>query len=417
MVEQKLFTKNFIFLILGQAISLFGNFILKLALSMYVLEQSGSASIFAAVLSIATIPTILLSPLGGILADRANKKNIMVILDILTGICVLCTSFFLYKENDIAIISILLVLLSILSAFETPTVQACIPSMLTGENITKGNAVVNQIASISYLIAPIMGAVVYSIFGLKIVMYASIFCFFSTALLECFIDIPYKRFQKNETVFGIVKNDFCQSINFIFQKQKNILNILIFTAFCRVFVMGVVLVGLPYIVRTVLLLNVKYYGIAESSLAIATIVGSIIAGIIAEKFKIKNLSFVIVMMGIFMMIAGTAFIIWNHTIIIYIIQVISFCGIQIAISIFSIFTVSFIQKKTPNDMIGKIMAYTSMITLCMQPIGQMLYGFLFDIFYYTISVVLIGTGLIVCVMAYYAKRFFLYKEHWQSFQG
>ena len=59
MVEQKLFTKNFIFLILGQAISLFGNFILKLALSMYVLEQSGSASIFAAVLSIATIPTIL----------------------------------------------------------------------------------------------------------------------------------------------------------------------------------------------------------------------------------------------------------------------------------------------------------------------------------------------------------------------
>ena len=410
MLEQKLFTKNFIFLILGQAISLFGNFILKLALSMYVLEQSGSASIFATVLSIATIPTILLSPLGGILADRANKKNIMVILDILTGICVLCTSFFLYKENDIAIISILLVLLSILSAFETPTVQACIPSMLTGENITKGNAVVNQIASISYLIAPIMGAVVYSIFGLKIVMYASIFCFFSTALLECFIDIPYKRFQKNETVFNIVKNDFCQSINFIFQKQKNILNILIFTAFCRVFVMGVVLVGLPYIVRTVLLLNVKYYGIAESSLAIATIVGSIIAGIIAEKFKIKNLSFVIVMMGIFMMIAGTAFIIWNHTIIIYIIQVISFCGIQIAISIFSIFTVSFIQKKTPNDMIGKIMAYTSMITLCMQPIGQMLYGFLFDIFYHTIFVVLIGTGLIVCVMAYYAKRFFINLE-------
>lgn len=174
--------------------------------------------------------------------------------------------------------------------------------------------------------------------------------------------------------------------------------------------MGVVLVGLPYIVRTVLLLNVKYYGIAESSLAIATIVGSIIAGIIAEKFKIKNLSFVIVMMGIFMMIAGTAFIIWNHTIIIYIIQVISFCGIQIAISIFSIFTVSFIQKKTPNDMIGKIMAYTSMITLCMQPIGQMLYGFLFDIFYHTIFVVLIGTGLIVCVMAYYAKRFFINLE-------
>ncbi len=98
MTEQKLFTKNFIFLILGQAISLFGNFILKLALSMYILEQSGSAGIFATILSIATIPTILLSPLGGMIADRANKRNVMVILDGLTGILILCASFFYIKE-------------------------------------------------------------------------------------------------------------------------------------------------------------------------------------------------------------------------------------------------------------------------------------------------------------------------------
>lgn len=97
-MTQKLFTKNFIFLILGQAISLFGNFILKLALSMYILEQSGSAGIFATILSIATIPTILLSPLGGMIADRANKRNVMVILDGLTGILILCASFFYIKE-------------------------------------------------------------------------------------------------------------------------------------------------------------------------------------------------------------------------------------------------------------------------------------------------------------------------------
>ena len=317
MTEQKLFTKNFIFLILGQAISLFGNFILKLALSMYILEQSGSAGIFATILSIATIPTILLSPLGGMIADRANKRNVMVILDGLTGILILCASFFLYKGNDITVISILLVLLSILGAFETPTVQACIPSIMMGENITKGNAVVNQIASISYLIAPIIGAIVYSAFGLKIVMYASIFCFFATALLECFIAIPYKRLQRNETIFNVVKNDFCQSMSFIFR-------ILLFTALCRIFVMGVAVVGLPYIVRTVLLLNAKYYGIAESALAVATIIGSIIAGIIAENFKMKKLSFIIMVMGLFMMSAGIAFIIPSDAMIIYIINVISF---------------------------------------------------------------------------------------------
>ncbi len=80
-MTQKLFTSNFVLLILGQLTSLFGNFILKLALSMYVLEATGSAAIFAGILSAATIPTILFSPLGGILADRANRRNIMVALD------------------------------------------------------------------------------------------------------------------------------------------------------------------------------------------------------------------------------------------------------------------------------------------------------------------------------------------------
>lgn len=100
-MTQKLFTKNFMLLILGQLTSLFGNFILKLALSMYVLEVTGSAAIFAGILSVATIPTILLSPLGGILADRANRRNIMVALDTLTGISVLGTTLLLSEKMEL----------------------------------------------------------------------------------------------------------------------------------------------------------------------------------------------------------------------------------------------------------------------------------------------------------------------------
>ena len=73
-MKQKLFNRNFNLLILGQASSLLGNYTLKFALSMYVLEQTGSATIFAGLLALAMLPTILLSPLGGILADRANRR-------------------------------------------------------------------------------------------------------------------------------------------------------------------------------------------------------------------------------------------------------------------------------------------------------------------------------------------------------
>ena len=88
-MKSKLFTRNFTFLMLGQISSLLGNYTLKFAMSMYVLEKTGSASIFAGLLALSMLPTILLSPLGGILADRANRRGIMVALDALSGAAVL----------------------------------------------------------------------------------------------------------------------------------------------------------------------------------------------------------------------------------------------------------------------------------------------------------------------------------------
>ena len=413
-MTEKLFTKNFTLLILGQLTSLFGNFILKLALSMYVLEVTGSAAIFAGILSAATIPTILLSPLGGILADRADRRNVMVALDVLTGVSVLCAALFISENNAIAVISTLLIILSILGAFETPTVQACIPTMLQGDNIMKGNAVVNQVASLSYLIAPMLGGVLYAMLGLKPVMYASVVCFFITALFECFIKLSYQRIQNQGGVLQIVKQDFLSSMQYISKEQTSISKMLLLTAFSRFFVMGITIVGLPFLVRTVLGFNPKYYGAAESALAVATILGSIAAGVLAEKLKIHKLSVLLATLGIFIIPAGIVFLLPVNAIIKYGVTVVSFCGMQAVISIFSIFAVSLIQQRTPNHLIGKVMAYTSTVTLCVQPIGQIVYGFLFDRFYSAVYFVLIPTGIIVCIVGLSAMNFFKNMEREQQ---
>ncbi len=412
-MTEKLFTKNFTLLILGQLTSLFGNFILKLSLSMYVLETTGSAAIFAGILSAATIPTILFSPLGGILADRADRRNIMVALDALTGAAVLCAALFLSESNAVAVISALLIILSIFGAFETPTVQACIPTMLQGDNIMKGNAVVNQAASLSYLIAPMLGGVLYAMLGLKPVMYASVVCFFITALFECFIKLSYQRTQNEGGVLWIVKQDFLSSMQYISKEQTSISKMLLLTAFSRFFVMSITIVGLPFLVRTVLGLNVKYYGAAESALAVATILGSIAAGVLGEKLKIHKLSVLLATLGIFIIPAGIVFLLPVNAIVKYGVTIVSFFGMQAVISIFSIFAVSLIQQRTPNRLIGKVMAYTSTVTLCVQPIGQIVYGFLFDRFHSAVYFVLIPTGIIVCIAGISARSFFKNMEREQ----
>ena len=278
----------------------------------------------------------------------------------------------------------------------------------------KGNAVVNQVASLSYLIAPMLGGVLYAMFGLKPIMYASVVCFFITALFECFIKLSYQRIQNQGSMLWIVKQDFLSSMRYISKEQTSISKMLLLTAFSRFFVMGITIVGLPFLVRTVLGFNAKYYGAAESALAVATILGSIAAGVLAEKLKIHKLSVLLASMGIFIIPAGIVFILPVNAIIKYGVTVVSFCGMQAVISIFSIFAVSLIQQRTPNHLIGKVMAYTSTVTLCVQPIGQIVYGFLFDRFYSAVYFVLIPTGIIVCIVGLSAMSFFKNMEREQQ---
>ena len=410
-MDNKLFHKNFSLLIAGQASSLFGNCILDFALSMYVLEITGSATIFASFLAVAMLPTILLSPLGGVIADRANKRNIMVILDFTTGITILISALMIDHANNLVIICITLIMQSILGAFETPTVQACVPQMQKGDNIIRGNAIVNQINAISTFVAPFIGSLLYTTFGLKPVMYAGVFCFLLTAFLECFIKLDYKPEKSSCGIFQIVKGDLIDSTRFVCRERPVIFKTLILTAVISFFVQGVALVGLPYIVRTVLGLNANYYGAMESMLGFTGILGSIIAGLIVEKFKIRKLYLTLLIIAIPLLPCGIIFLFIKDTQINYAILLLSFAIIQISACVFSVFALSIIQQLTPDNMIGKVMAYTATFSLCAQPLGQIIFGILFDGFSSAVYLILIPTGIILAIISLTTKEFFLKIEN------
>ena len=183
-MREKLFTRNFTLLILGQVCSLLGNGALRFALSMYVLEETGSAAVFGGLLAAAMIPTILLTPFGGILADRANRRNVMVGLDLCSGTAVLLAALAFSGDRGMAVTAALLIVLSILGAFESPTVQACVPQMQSGENILRGNAAVNQVNALAGLMTPFLGSLLYTAFGVRPVLAGAGLCFLLTAGLE-----------------------------------------------------------------------------------------------------------------------------------------------------------------------------------------------------------------------------------------
>ena len=149
--------KNFILIVVGQIISLFGNAILRFALPLYLLNETNSAILFGLVSACSFIPMILLSPVGGMIADRVNKRNIMVILDFLTAAITLLFTIYFDKMNLTVIILIMLTLLYGIQAAYQPAVQSSIPLLVSKENLIRGNAIINLISSLASLIGPVAG--------------------------------------------------------------------------------------------------------------------------------------------------------------------------------------------------------------------------------------------------------------------
>lgn len=405
-MSQKLFNRDFTLVAIGQLISLFGNAILRFALALYVLDATGSAAVFGTVTAIAVIPTILLSPFGGILSDRVNRRNIMVSLDFATAALALGLGLLLSEENAVALITVTLLLLSVIQACYTPSVNSSVPLLQAEENLVKANAVVSQVAMLANLIGPVLGGVLYGLFGAMPIILVSGVCFFLSAVLELFIHIPFQPLDVKTSILQIVKDDLRESIRFMTREQPDILRITLMIAVYSLFVVSTITVGLPYMVRTVLGLSSQLYGAAEGLMAAAGIAGGIASGFLADRLKTSRLYWLLVLSGAALVPVGAAFLLDCGPMTCYIVITICIMAMQLLIALFSIFMLSLAQSRTPSHLLGKMTAYIMTLTMCAQPVGQALYGVLFDRFAGSLYLPLIATALIAAAIGLASRGLF-----------
>lgn len=141
-------------MVIGQIISILGSALLRFALSLYVLDITGRADIFATLYAISNIP-LLLSPLGGAIADRFNRRNLMVIYDLISSAIVLgYIVLMLGGSTSVFLIGTVMVLLSFISALYTPAVTASIPLLVEERRLESANGLVQAVQALSGVIAP-----------------------------------------------------------------------------------------------------------------------------------------------------------------------------------------------------------------------------------------------------------------------
>ena len=402
-MNQKLFSKDFTFVVIGQIISLFGNATIRFALPLYLLNLTGSSALYGVVTACAFIPAILLSPVGGIVADRVNKRNIMVTLDFFTA-AVIVTFFLLKNEwNPVPLLTVTLMLLYGIAGAYQPAVQASIPALISQENFIAANSVVNAVSSFASLAGPVLGGVLYSAYGLDPVLWVCTVCFTVSAVMEIFIKIPFHRQPSDGGVLKTAGTDFAESIRFIRREKPVIGKVLLAVCGMNLFLSAMILVAMPYLITEVLHLEAaqtnRLYGFAEGALAAGGLAGGIGAGIFADRLAIQKAGNSMIVCAACVLPVGVSLRLFSSGMINYFVITVCCFFVMVCSSVFTVQMMSFVQTETPRNLIGKVMAVILTVSMCAQPLGTALYGVLFELCRGFEYAVVLFSGIVSLIIA------------------
>ncbi len=193
MVNQQSFKNQSTFLIvwLGQFVSIIGSGLTGFALGVTLFQQTGKTTDFILITAFTLVPSILLSPLAGIVIDRYNRRTIMLFADMVAGLSTLLI-IALITSNQLEIWHIYLVTVMNASAntFQFPAYAALIAQVVPKGYLSRANGLVSLGESISGIGAPLVAGFVVVTFGLGAVLLIDVVTFLFAVSTLLFIRVP-----------------------------------------------------------------------------------------------------------------------------------------------------------------------------------------------------------------------------------
>lgn len=372
-------SKNFILVVIGQIISLFGNAALRFALPLHLLQITGSPALYGVVSAAAFIPILIMSPIGGMCADRVNKRNIMVILDFITaGITV---GFLLLSRSvdPVLLIFVTLMLLYSISGFYQPSVQASVPFLVSQDRLVSANSAINSVSSLANLLGPVLGGLLYSAYGLESILSISAVCFFCSAVMEIFIQIPSEKGEKKGGLH-ILLGDLAQSVRFITRQQRAVGRITLTVALFNLFLSALIIIGLPII--TVQVIHVQdssvMLGYLQGIMGVGGLAGGIVSSAAGKRLQAGSIWRLILLISLLLLPVSASLFFQLPDGFRYLVLAACAFLIMALATMFTVQMTTLVQRLTPRHMIGKVLSWIIAISVCTQPIGQAVYGTVFE---------------------------------------
>lgn len=299
---------KFLLLWIGELISSVGGGLTSFGLGVYVFERTGSAASMALVTLLAFLPTLILSVPAGVLADRYDRRLLMMLGDGCSALGIIYILIcMMHGEASLLQICIGVFVSSVFSSLLEPSYRATVSDLLTREEFSKANGLVSLAGSARYLISPLVAGLLLSVSDVKLLLIIDISTFVLTVISTAIVK------RGIETKPGDEEKSFIESLkegwNAVHSGQGIFLLILVSAAMT-------LFLGVFQILAEPLILSFadsKTLGIGETVCASGMLVSSLVLGMRGIKKKyVKVLEISLMLAGLFMIGFG----IWENIFVI-----------------------------------------------------------------------------------------------------
>lgn len=286
-IQKKEFV-NIIFFFIGKLVSLFGSSIYTFAIGLYTLKITGSGLTFATTLVLGTLPAILINPFAGVLADRIDKKKLVIFMDFLNAALFIIFYVISLSSLTLPIIYLCTLITTILTNIFDITLETAKPDIVSEERLMSINSIGKIVDSAPSILGPMIGGLIFALLDIKVIILINGISFALSAVSELFMDFKLnkKDVLPTEKMNFIV--DIKEGFNYIIS-QKNILNLFYIFIIINLFLSLAISVPMPFIINNVLNLGTHYYGIIQGTFSIGMIIGAVFIKKVYEKIPYNRL--------------------------------------------------------------------------------------------------------------------------------
>lgn len=280
--------RRFLLLWMGQLISAIGGGLTSFGLGVYIFQKTGSAAGMALVTLLGFLPTLLLSVPAGVLADRYDRRLLMMLGDGCSGIGVLYILICMIRgEASLTQIYIGIFLSSVFSSLLDPAYKATVSDLLVADEYSKASGLVSLAGSARYLVSPVIAGILLSVSDVKILLVIDICTFILTVLSTFAVRKGIKSEKCLEKLsFKENMNDGWNAI----RKRRGVFLLVLVSSLLTLFIGVFQILAEPLILS---MADARTLGIAETICASGMLVSSLYLGIRGIKsgyVKILSLS-------------------------------------------------------------------------------------------------------------------------------